>query len=82
MRIGSEMWSEYFWMMFFRRQADAKSSSPSRRCSVMVVPRSARVMASTVNSPSPVLSQRTASSAATPARRVSTVTLSATMKAE
>ncbi|MNT22523.1 hypothetical protein D3C72_1579100 [compost metagenome] len=82
MRIGSGIWSEYLWMMLFRRQADRKSSSPSRKCSVMVVPRSARAIASTLNSPSPVLSQRTASSAPRPARRVSTVTLSATIKAE
>ncbi len=82
MRIGSEIWSEYLRMMSLIFHADRKSSSPSRRCSVIAVPRSARSIASTVNSPSPPLSQRTASEAGTPARRVSTVTRSATMKAE
>ena len=38
-RIGSEMWSEYFWMIDFSRCADRSSSSSARRCSVIVVPR-------------------------------------------
>ena len=48
----------------------------------MVVPRSARSTVSTVNSPSAADSQRTPSLAGSPARRVSTSTRSATMKAE
>ena len=76
------MWSEYFWTIDFRRCDDSSSSSPSRRCSVIVVPRGARSIASTVKSPSPALSQRTPSLAGRPARRVSTVILSATMKPE
>ena len=47
-----------------------------------LVPRSARVMASTSKSPVPPLIQRTPSSGFMPARRDSTVILSATMKPE
>ena len=39
--IGSEMWSEYLRMMDFSFHADSSSSSPSRRCRMMSVPRSA-----------------------------------------
>jgi hypothetical protein len=49
---------------------------------VTLVPRSARVIASTSKSPAPPLTQRTPSSAGRPARRDSTVILSATMKPE
>ena len=82
MRIGAEMWSEYFAMIDFSRLPSSSSSSPSRRCSVTSVPLAARVAASTENSPPPSLIQRTASSAGVPARRVTTVTWSATMKLE
>ncbi len=37
--MGSATWSEYFWMIDFRRCDDSSSSSSARRCSVMVVPR-------------------------------------------
>ena len=41
------------------RQSLRKSSSPSRRCSVISVPRSALLMSATVYSPSPADSQKT-----------------------
>ena len=49
---------------------------------MMLVPRWARVMVSTSKSPVPPLIQRTPSSGLRPARRDSTVILSATMKPE
>ncbi len=42
-RIGSEMWSEYLPTMDFSFQVERNSSSPSRRCRITSVPRSARV---------------------------------------
>ena len=81
-RIGSEMWSEYFETMDFSFQFERNSSSPSRRCRVTAVPRSGRVMVSTSKSPAPSELQRTPSACGRPARRDSTVTRSATMKAE
>ena len=53
-----------------------------RGTSVTLVPRCGRVMLSTSKSPAPALTQRTPSSAGKPARRDSTVILSATMKPE
>ena len=90
-RIGSEMWSEYLRTIERSRHPDssspwsvASSSSArfSRRCSVMRVPRSARSIGSTLNSPLPSDSQRTPSAADSPARRDSTTTRSATMNDE
>jgi hypothetical protein len=67
-------------------QRDRKSSSPSRRCSVTSVPRFARSIVSTVYWPSSFVmshSQRHAfAPQAGPARRVTSVTLSATMNDE
>jgi hypothetical protein len=37
--IGSEMWSEYLRMIDFSFHDDSSSSSPSRRCRMMSVPR-------------------------------------------
>ncbi len=82
MRMGSATWSEYFWMIDLSLKVESSSSSPSRKCSVMVVPRCLRSMVSTAKSPSPSLSQRTPSEAGRPARRVSTVMRSATIKPE
>ena len=81
-RIGSEIWSEYLPIIDFNFQVLRNSSSPSRRCSVTSVPRSAREIASTSNWPEPSLLQRTPASAGNPARRDSTVMRSATMKPE
>ncbi len=47
-----------------------------------LVPRSLRSICSTSNSPAPALIQRTPSEAGRPARRLSTVMRSATMKPE
>jgi len=74
------MWSEYLPITDFNFQPFKNSSSPSRRCSTTVVPRVARLIFSTSKSPVPAELQRTPSSAATPARRDSTVMRSATMK--
>ena len=63
-------------------QVDRYSVASSRRCSVTLVPRCRRVMVSTSKSPAPALVQRTPSSGGRPARRDSTVILSATMKPE
>jgi hypothetical protein len=81
-RIGSEMWSEYFEMIERSFQPETNSSSPSRKWRMTLVPRSARVIGSTSNAPAPSDVQRTPWSAARPARRDSTVTRSATMNAE
>jgi hypothetical protein len=80
--IGWTMWSEYLRMMDFSFQAESRSSWPSFRCRTISVPRSGRSTISMLNSPVPSDSQRTPWAASTPARRVSTVTLSATMKLE
>ena len=53
--MGSEMWSEYLPMIERSFQPERNSSSPSRRCSVTLVPRSGRVMVSTSKSPVPSL---------------------------
>ena len=79
MRMGKEMWSEYLLMTDLSFQALRYSSASSRRCKMILVPRSAWVMVSTSKSPVPVLLQRTPSSAFSPARRDSTVMRSATM---
>ena len=63
-RIGRLMWSEYFSMIERSRQPFSRSSSPSRRCSTIVVPRSGRSTVSSVYSPLPSDSQRTPSSGA------------------
>ena len=76
------MWSEYFWTMVRSAGPASRSSSPSRKWSVTDVPRASRETVSRVYAPSPVLSQRTASPAPIPARRVVSVTRSATMKDE
>ena len=81
-RMGSVMWSEYLRRMARRRVPDSSSSSPLRRCSVTSVPRAGFEAGAMEYSPSPPLSQRTASSAASPARRVVRVTRSATMNDE
>ena len=81
-RIGSEMWSEYFEMIERSFHDERNSSSPSRRCRITLVPRSGRAIVSTSKSPAPSDVQRTPSSAGRPARRDSTVILSATMKPE
>ena len=60
----------------------SRSSSPSRRCSTIVVPRSGASTASSVYVPRPSDSQRTPSAAGRPARRVVSTTRSATMNAE
>jgi hypothetical protein len=80
--MGREMWSEYLEMMDLSFQRFRYSSASSRRCSVTLVPRCGRAMVSTSKSPAPALTQRTPSSAGRPARRDSTVILSATMKPE
>ena len=82
MKIGSVMWSEYFCTMVRSAGPESRSSSPSRRWRVTEVPRASRETASRVYSPSPLLSQRTASSDPSPARRVVSVTRPATMKDE
>ncbi len=56
---GSAIWSEYLLMMERTRQSSRNSSSPSRRCRVISVPRSSLVMSATVYSPSPADSQKT-----------------------
>ena len=81
-RIGRLMWSEYLVISDLSFQWLRYSCASSRRCRVMLVPRAARSMASTSNSPVPPLVQRTPSAAGRPARRDSTVILSATMKPE
>ncbi|MNT05970.1 hypothetical protein D3C72_1406180 [compost metagenome] len=81
-RMGREMWSEYLAMTCLSFQALRYSSASSRRCRTMLVPRCGRLMVSTSKSPVPPLIQRTPSSAGRPARRDSTVILSATMKPE
>ena len=81
-RMGREMWSEYLLMMDFSFQVDRNSASSSRRCRMTSVPRAGLSMVSTSKSPVPVLLQRTPCSAGMPARRVSTVMRSATMKPE
>ena len=63
-------------------QSSRNSLASPFKCRVTSVPRETLSTASSVNSPSPVDSQRTASSAGTPARRVTSVTRSATMNAE
>ncbi|MNJ02548.1 hypothetical protein D3C73_1625460 [compost metagenome] len=77
--MGRLMWSEYLPMICLSFQALRYSSASSRRCRVTEVPRWARVICSTSKSPVPPLTQRTPSSAGRPARRDSTVILSATM---
>jgi hypothetical protein len=81
-RMGRLMWSEYLLTMSLSFQALAYSSASSRRCRITLVPRAARVRVSTSKSPAPPLTQRTPSSSFMPARRDSTVILSATMKPE
>jgi hypothetical protein len=76
------MWSEYLPMTCLSFQALRYSEASSRRCRMTLVPRAGRVMVSTSKSPAPPLTQRTPSSAFRPARRDSTVILSATMKPE
>ncbi len=76
------MWSEYLRMIDRSLLPDSSSSWPSRRCSVMTVPRLGLSVISIANSPPPSDSQRTPCSGVSPARRVSTVTLSATMNDE
>ena len=76
------MWSEYLRSVVLRRASDRNSSAPSRRCSTTSVPRLAFSTASIVYSPVPSDSQRTASPAGRPARRVRSVTRSATMNEE
>ena len=80
--MGKLMWSEYLAMTCLSFQALRDSSASSRRCRMMLVPRCARVIVSTSKSPVPPLVQRTPSSGLRPARRDSTVILSATMKPE
>ena len=63
-------------------QALRYSSASGRRCRVTLVPRAGRSRVSTSKSPLPLLIQRTPSLAGRPARRDSTVILSATMKPE
>ena len=62
-RMGSEMWSEYLLTIDFSFQVERNSSSPSRRCRITSVPRSAFSMVSTSKSPAPSLLQRTPSAA-------------------
>ncbi len=76
------MWSAYFLITVRRRSGSRNSSASDFRCSVTVVPRAGRSIASISYSDSPVDDQRQPSPAGAPARRVSTVTRSATMKAE
>ena len=76
------MWSEYFSMIDRSRHPFSRSSSPSRRCSTIVVPRSGRSIVSSVYSPLPSDSQRTPSPGSRPARRVVSTTRSATMNDE
>jgi hypothetical protein len=80
--MGWTMWSEYLRMMDFSFQAESRSSWPSRRCRVISVPRAGRSAISMLNSPAPSDSHSTPCEGSTPARRVRTVTLSATMKLE
>lgn len=65
---GSAIWSEYLLMMERTRQSSRNSSSPSRRCRVISVPRSSLVMSATVYSPSPADSQKTPFSGFSPGR--------------
>ena len=81
MRIGSEMWSEYLRMIDLSLQADSSSSSPVAQVQGHVGAAAARSVGSTVNSPSPSRFPAHAFAPA-PARRVTTVTRSATMKPE
>jgi len=81
-RMGRLMWSEYLEMICLSFQRLRYSVASSRRCRITLVPRCARVMVSVSKSPVPPLIQRTPSSAFRPARRDSTVILSATMKPE
>src|SRR5437879_8789727 len=68
------MWSEYFRTISFSFQSESSSSSLLRRCRTTSVPRPSFSAASTLNSPPPSDSQRTASPEGSPARRVSSVT--------
>ncbi len=81
-RMGRLMWSEYLAMICLSFQAFRYSSASSRRCRITLVPRCWRSICSTSNSPAPALAQRTPSAAGRPARRLSTVMRSATMKPE
>ena len=78
------MWSEYLRTIAAQAIAvDRSSSSPARRCSMTSVPRVAlldRLDGELALRPSH--SQRTPCSAGSPARRVTTVTRSATMNDE
>ena len=76
------MWSEYLPIDRLSFHRLRYSCASSRRCRVTLVPRCGRVMVSTSKSPAPALTQRTPSSGGRPARRDSTVILSATMKPE
>ena len=77
------MWSEYLRMIAASRQRDRNSSWPvaqvQRDLGAALRRASTR---SIVYSPSPVDSQRTPSAAGSPARRVTSVTRSATMNDE
>jgi len=64
------------------RQPFTRSSSPSRRCSTTVVPRSGSSTVSSVYSPLPSDSHRTPSPGSRPARLVVSSTRSATMNDE
>src|SRR5690606_33674916 len=81
-RIGNATWSEYLRTSERSFQPSRNSSSPSFRCRTTVVPRASSVAGPSVYSPRPSLSHFTPASAGVPARRVSTVTRSATTKAE
>ena len=80
--MGRLMWSEYFLMIVRSRKPFSRSSSPSRRCSTIVVPRDGCSAVSSVYAPRPSDSHRTPSAAVRPSRRVVSVTRSATMNEE
>ncbi len=76
------MWSEYLAMMERSCGPLSRSLSSSLRCNSTVVPACGRSARRIVYSPLASDSQRTASVAGRPVRRVVTVTRSATIKAE
>ena len=77
---GTVMWSEYLRRIVRSAMPDSSSSSSGRRCRMTSVPRvSCAIGFDACSRPRRALSQRTPSSAASPARRVTSVTRSATM---
>ncbi len=82
MRIGKATWSEYLRISDFSCQPLRNSSSSAFRCRITEVPRCGWSTCSSEYSPLPSLSHFTPSLSGASARRVITVTLSATTKAE